>query len=330
MHNRERSDADAITDALREFKSRARPAFDWWPRFAYHFTDVSNARSILEHGALLSRNDAVSAGLMAHDNAHQGVITQSEASHGFVRLYFRPLTPTQYRNEGIKPAAHCGDGHCPVPAFFLFHLDKVLRREGTRFWHGGLNKTIAPQTFTRPRDLRTLPAEEIYSSGAYDPQAQWYIKDRRHAEIVTVDPLPLEPYLFGILFRSAAEMETLLDVLTPGARQRYVSWFRTFSKGGLFYRRWPYVESVELAETVLSFKFSTDYGARGIYRLRLVIGDSDSGQRYHAEAAYDYTQRKAWQVRLPSQLRNMHLRLTVDDCLAFSGMRSRDVVAGAL
>lgn len=328
MHDRERADADAITDALREFKSKVRPAYDWWPRFAYHFTDVTNARSILEHGALLSRNDAVAAGLMAHDNAHQGVITQSEASHGYVRLYFRPLTPTQYRNEGIKPAAHCGDGHCPVPAFFLFNLENVLRREGTRFWHGGLNKHTAPKTFTRPRDLRTLPAEEIYSNGPYDSQALWYIKDRRHAEIVTIDPLPLGPYLSGILFRSAAEMETLVDLLTPHTRQRYASWFRTFSKAGLFYRRWPHVESVDLADGVLSFKFSTDYAARGVYRLRLLIEDRDTGQRYHTEVEYDYTQRKPWQVRLPPQLRNMHLRLTVDDCLAFSGERSRDVVAG--
>ena len=75
----------------------------WWPRFAYHYTDITNVASILKSGYLYSRSNAKELGIMSNDNASRQVIdmTQTEAI-SCVRFYFRPLTPTQYYNEGYK------------------------------------------------------------------------------------------------------------------------------------------------------------------------------------------------------------------------------------
>ena len=61
----------------------------WWPQFAFHYTDVTNAVSILDSGMLFSRSNAEHLGLMHNDNASRQVIdmTQAEAQ-SCVRFYF--------------------------------------------------------------------------------------------------------------------------------------------------------------------------------------------------------------------------------------------------
>ena len=39
-------------------------AVNWWPRFAYHYTDITNAVSILSSGFIFSRLDAQKSGVM--------------------------------------------------------------------------------------------------------------------------------------------------------------------------------------------------------------------------------------------------------------------------
>lgn len=110
----------------------------WWPRFLFHFTDVQNAANILQDGCLLSRSTAVSLGHMVTDNASPDIIGQTDpAWAGYVRLYFRPRTPTQYRNEGFRPEGQRELGaHCPVPVFFLFDAESVLCRADSLFTPG--------------------------------------------------------------------------------------------------------------------------------------------------------------------------------------------------
>ena len=75
----------------------------WWPKFAYHYTDVTNAVSILSSGKLYSRVKAGAKGVMENDNASRQVIDMTETrATSYVRFYFRPLTPTQYHNEGVR------------------------------------------------------------------------------------------------------------------------------------------------------------------------------------------------------------------------------------
>jgi hypothetical protein len=61
---------------------------------------------------------------MIIDNASRNVMANTDPYvRDFVRLYFRPQTPTQYRNEGIRPKNMRElESHCPVPVFFFLIL----------------------------------------------------------------------------------------------------------------------------------------------------------------------------------------------------------------
>ena len=75
---------------------------------------------------------------MLNDNASRQVIYMTNMSVlSNVRFYFRPLTPTQYYNEGYKHPAirydNDSEANIPVPIFFLFDLAKLLSLKGVKF-----------------------------------------------------------------------------------------------------------------------------------------------------------------------------------------------------
>ncbi|MGN0507314.1 MAG: DarT ssDNA thymidine ADP-ribosyltransferase family protein [Lachnospiraceae bacterium] len=117
-------------EILEEQKSELRQELSWWPNFLYHFTDVHNAANILHSGWIYSREKAKVQDVMKNDNASQAVIeATSDESKCYGRLYFRPLTPTQYHNEGYKPVEVRKselNASCPVPIFFCFSAAVTL------------------------------------------------------------------------------------------------------------------------------------------------------------------------------------------------------------
>lgn len=77
----------------------------WWTSFLFHFTDIHNASRILYDGWIYSRKQALEKDVMSNDNASRAVIEATDIdTKCYGRLYFRPLTPTQYHNEGYKPS----------------------------------------------------------------------------------------------------------------------------------------------------------------------------------------------------------------------------------
>jgi hypothetical protein len=122
----------------------------WWPRYIYHFTDVRNAASIIQSKHLYSRAETEYRRLMEVDNASPTVIQQTHPEHQEnVRLYFRPRTPTQYRNEGIRPVSQRQLGaHCPVPIYFCFDALTILAQDNTRFLDGNMGTSSIGGTWT--------------------------------------------------------------------------------------------------------------------------------------------------------------------------------------
>lgn len=99
-------------DILNDYKGDLPKERQWWPDYFYHFTDVHNAVSIIESGWIYSRTQAQAKDIMVNDNASRVVIDMTgDEKKTYGRLYFRPLTPTQYHNEGYKPEFIVVAGH---------------------------------------------------------------------------------------------------------------------------------------------------------------------------------------------------------------------------
>ncbi|HED03843.1 MAG TPA: DUF4433 domain-containing protein, partial [Candidatus Fraserbacteria bacterium] len=143
----------------------------WWPRFVFHYTDVRNAAKILQEGCLHCRNYLEEAHQPTVDSGSPRVLagTATSAKH-YVRLYFRPKTPTQYHIEGIRTIDQITPlhAHCPVPVFFLFDSNAILTRADCQFSDGNLASPRA-QRLSTAAELENLPWARIYHTGPFDP-----------------------------------------------------------------------------------------------------------------------------------------------------------------
>jgi hypothetical protein len=237
----------------------------WWPRFAFHYTDVTNVVSILDSGYLYSRADATHLKLMHNDNASRQVIDMTNPDIvSKVRFYFRPLTPTQYYNEGYKhpELRYSGDenANVPVPIFLLFDLEKLLRMPGVQF----------SETYQSGHGSEMYSGVEAFSKLNFD-----YIYDNsfdrleetkvyRHAELLHPNPMPIEPCIRHILCRNSLEQTTLLNLLRETNRiafERYKNLIKvykrdTFENNGIF------ITDCSYNRNAISISFSDTYASK--------------------------------------------------------------------
>lgn len=229
----------------------------------YHFTDVSNAISILKNKKIYSRNKAVDLKLMQLDNASSEII---EGSHGhvkdYVRFYFRPKTPTQYRNEGIMSQKEQEDStfkaHCPVPVFFLFRSWEVLSREDVFFTKESLALHKEVSLFQGIDQYQALPFENIFHNRTlfnYQPEEKKQIIENRHAEVVVLDEFPINQ-LYRIVVRSYPEKDFLLSQLDEVDKNKYSSMIEVDSKKRFFFGLRAYLIKVMMNEQRILLTFN--------------------------------------------------------------------------
>ena len=215
----------------------------WWPRFAFHYTDVTNAVSILSSGYLYSRADASHLRIMRNDNASQQVIDMTNSGVvSKVRFYFRPLTPTQYYNEGYKHPALRYDqdenANVPVPIFLLFDLDKLLALPGVQFSETS-QAGYGAKLYSGPEAFSKLNFDYIYDN-SYENFGN--SKNYRHAEIVHTNSMAIEPCISNILCRNSSERTTLLNLLREKDQKAFIRYQNiikvykqdTFENNGFF------------------------------------------------------------------------------------------------
>lgn len=199
---------------------------DWWPRYAFHYTDVTNAIGILKEGTIYSRFDATQKKLMHNDNASRQVIDMTYSKIvSSVRFYYRPLTPTQFHNEGYKHPMlrYCGDSNAnvPVPVFFLFDLESVLSMEGTQF----SEQSLAGKGVTLYRGeeaFSKLDATQIYKTGYMENSE--VEKKYRHAEIVYPGSFSIDSSMRNIVCRNDVERATLLNLLRKEDPKKFLKY----------------------------------------------------------------------------------------------------------
>lgn len=238
----------------------------WWPRYAYHFTDVSNAVNILKTGCLFSRIKAQEAKVMANDNASTQVINMTEsAATSSVRFYFRPLTPTQYYNEGFKHSdiRYNGDANAnvPVPVFFMFDLEKLISNEETRFSEFSQAGHSSP-VFSGTDAFEKFDFDKIYSNGFVDDETRKY----RQAEILYPSAYSIDDSLRYILCRNEIEKSTLLNLLKSQKEGfKFFSKYKNIikvCKTDMFEKNGLFLDDVTFGINCVSFYFSDTYNKR--------------------------------------------------------------------
>jgi hypothetical protein len=185
----------------------------WWPRFIFHFTNIDNAIQILECGHLKCRSELEKSGGMATDNASETIIQQtSDRWKDYVRMYFRPRTPTQHNNEGYRPEGQRElSSHCPVPVYFLFDSKQLLTRKNVYFSKGSLASGTTTEIYSDSTSFKEIPFKYVYHDSRFDPYDRDDIIYHRQAEVVVPDQLDFDN-LKGIFCRSEAEYQTLLEL----------------------------------------------------------------------------------------------------------------------
>ena len=200
---------------------------NWWPRYLYHFTDVQNAISIIQSGCLYSRNEAQNHGIDFFDCASPQVIEGTQPKHlDYVRLYFRPRTPTQFDNEGIRPLdSRAINSHCPIPVFFCFDAFELLSRDNTEFSDG--NMGTKKVRYGRTLDLfKSIPFNKVFHTTWFTPEEKDEIIFHRNAEVLIPRVLELNSALKHIVFRSATEDQTLRTLASGHISNKWYKKFR--------------------------------------------------------------------------------------------------------
>lgn len=237
----------------------------WWPQFAYHYTDVTNAASILDKGCLYSRVNVKKMGLMLNDNASRQVIDMTNTSVlSNVRFYFRPLTPTQYYNEGYKHPQLRYDNdtqaNMPVPVFFLFDLSKLLSMKGVKFSEfkqAGRGSTL----YDNVEDFSKFDFEKIYSN---DFENFEECRAYRHAEILYPDCFKIDSCLRFVLCRNSVERNTLLNLIKEKNKKNYI-YYRDkikICRENMFYNNGLFITDCRYLDHILFVQFSDTYAKR--------------------------------------------------------------------
>ena len=318
-------------DGIRGWVESLAPLFggdkrrQWWPKYAFRFDTLQAVVAILKSGVVLSRQECALRGIAYHDAANRGVIGNSGHALGLVRLYFRPLTPTQFKMEGIKAAAEIpptGE-HCPVPVFLLFDLASTLAVDGVKFTDGSMANVGRYRIGEDVQFLSTIPMHLVYHDGPYTtPPGKDELKFRRHAEIVRERELSLDT-LRIVVCRTGAERDTLLHLLGDEA-DTWTDRVRIVPVGrGLFYReRGFHVQEVRLSPGVVHF---TVYRRAFSYRVHLRIKDADTGLVLFDKGGTGKVLDR-FQQPIAGQPERVEVELTVEGCTAFHGIVTRKSV----
>ena len=252
----------SYNDIIKEQASLLEKDIKWWPYFFFHYTHVENAVGVLKEECVYSRDAAIEKGLMASENASQKVLSVTDEDvFRYARLYFRPKTPTQFRNEGYKPEVlrdSTVGASCPVPIFFLLLADKVLQQDRVYFVEKGLAghghmKTAGEEGFSG------LDFSKIFHNKRYDKAKEAYIKDFRQSEIVRLYSLPIEDSLYRVICRSQAERETLLFLLkleSDDLYERFKNIIMYEPRADLFFNNGIFISKVSWNGSALEIDFN--------------------------------------------------------------------------
>ena len=300
---------------------RLDPARRWWPRCLFRSDHVENAARILNSGKLLSRWSAARNRLIVKDSGSPSHVSElNDEQLRCVRLYFRPRTPTNFANEGVRPQHKIEyEAHMPVPVYLLFAVN-LLAERGISFTHGRLG--IFSDVGTSVDFLRSMDFRDVYHDagvGSRGDTRRRAILNARHSEVLAEDPLSLRQ-LKRVVCRSHPERETLLTLLDSTARSKWIDRIIVDAGNlGLFNRRGTYVQDVSLSRNDSRFVFFADSPEhwRGPFALR-IEWESSSWRGVVRRPGFTVPLRHM-RFKLPRPMNSYTVKMFLDSDLVYSG-----------
>lgn len=284
-------------DILTPVKQRLSVDNKWWTNYLFHFTDINNAVNIIKNNMIYPRNYVNSNHLAKNDNASIDVINNTDDyKKDYARLYFRPLTPTQYHNEGYIPPKARGNisANCPVPVFFLLNLEKTLSYEGTEFAEKGLAGHIKNNIMSGKDNFANLKFDKIYHTGSYDIINNPEIKNYRQSEVIRKGGFPLKDLIEGMICRSIAEKDTLLFLLKKELpEEEYTFWLdkiRCFQKRKCFYNNGIFITNTNISNDNIYFLLNDRYKRRAVNKdknITLIVTCTVTNYKDKTEEVYN-------------------------------------------
>lgn len=321
----EKNDAELFRRRLTALRRARLGARLWWPHYLFHFADLSNVASILTSGELLSRGSVLAENPDFNDSASPDIIDQTDQRwKDYVRFYFRPKTPTLYRNEGIRPVNRrpLGGAHCPSPVYLLFDIDNLLARTDSLFSFGSLARPNV-EVYSSGAQFEQLPFDLVYHDSRFAKEERDDIIFHRHAEVIVPDRIELDS-LRWILCRSTAEFETLRNLLPEDVLARWQPHMGTRADYNLFNREWVYVDRAALMADHATFYFNPARSPMdtGLFNLRLEVEDAAHRHWVWEQPDIEITNRLDIDLSALKQPEAYRVDLFVDDNIAYTGYYS--------
>lgn len=240
-----------------------------WPECLFHHAPFENAVSILSTGMLRSRNDP--ANPRPRDVAAREVNQAREHAHDWVRLYFRPKTPTQFSIEGIRKPGECkyGEGaHAPILVMLVLDAHQILTHPDIRFCDRNMQRGNAVPGNDEAY-FAAIPFAKVFHEGPTGGDDK--IIQHRCAEVLPSSPLDLDQCLRAVYFRSEPERDTVLHALGPN-RQRWLQ--RCFVSDALkvFEKKFSFVQEISLTREGVVFTLNPRSDRQNV-AVRISISD---------------------------------------------------------
>ena len=229
----------------------------------FHTTSFENFINIYKTNKLYSRNYLKNNNINFEDIANQDVVTKQKKEHDYVRFYFRPKTPTNYRNEGIKCTKSLNKKNC-IDLGNGIHKDEEYNKQQSANpvvmifnYSIAQNKNCKFKQFNKMNQELVNSIQElenwdlIFAEGKYeDDIRKAYEKPFRMAEFLYPDFIETKE-IKKIIFRSKCDKERAIQLL--GNDNRFIV------DTNYFYNNYLYVKDYTLSRHATSLKFIIDY-----------------------------------------------------------------------
>lgn len=229
----------------------------------FHTTSFENFINIYKTNKLYSRNYLKNNNINFEDIANQDVVTKQRKEHDYVRFYFRPKTPTNYRNEGIKCTKSLNKKNC-IDLGNGIHKDEEYNKQQSANpvvmifnYSIAQNKNCKFKQFNKMNQELVNSIQElenwdlIFAEGKYeDDIRKAYEKPFRMAEFLYPDFIETKE-IKKIIFRSKCDKERAIQLL--GNDNRFIV------DSNYFCNNYLYVKDYTLSRHATSLNICIEY-----------------------------------------------------------------------